>query len=53
MICPAAGYVVVVLANLDPPNGHRISNLLLTGFRSRRSMPESRALKEAREEVAR
>ena len=29
MICPAAGYVVVVLANLDPPNGHRISNFIV------------------------
>jgi D-alanyl-D-alanine carboxypeptidase len=28
-ICPAAGYVVVVLANLDPPAGQRISSFIV------------------------
>lgn len=28
-ICPAAGYVVVVLANLDPPAGQRIWNFIV------------------------
>lgn len=28
-ICPAAGYVVVVLANMDPPAGQRISGFIL------------------------
>ncbi len=27
-ICPAAGYVVVVLANMDPPAGQRISSFI-------------------------
>jgi D-alanyl-D-alanine carboxypeptidase len=29
-ICPAAGYVVVVLANMDPPNGQRISSFIVS-----------------------
>jgi D-alanyl-D-alanine carboxypeptidase len=28
-ICPEVGYVVVVLANLDPPNGQRISGFIV------------------------
>ena len=28
-ICPAAGYVVVVLANLDPPNGQRVTSYIV------------------------
>jgi CubicO group peptidase (beta-lactamase class C family) len=28
-ICPAAGYVVAVLANMDPPAAHRISNFVV------------------------
>ena len=35
-ICPAAGYVLVVLANLDPPNGQRVASYIVN------RLPESR-----------
>jgi CubicO group peptidase (beta-lactamase class C family) len=38
-ICPAAGYVVVVLANMDPPNGQRISSFIVS------RLPESQSVR--------
>ncbi len=36
-ICPAAGYVVAVLANMDPPAGQRISAFILNRLPERQS----------------
>lgn len=36
-ICPAAGYVVAVLANMDPPAGQRISGFILNRLPERQS----------------
>lgn len=36
-ICPAAGYVVAVLANMDPPAGQRISSFILNRLPERQS----------------
>lgn len=36
-VCPAPGYVVVVLANMDPPAGQRISGFILNRLPERQS----------------
>jgi CubicO group peptidase (beta-lactamase class C family) len=38
-ICPAAGYIVVVLANMDPPAGQRISSYIVSRLPEPRSVP--------------